>query len=268
MTAQTVVPPAPDAVAEAARRSPLTLGPGFTALADRDELRYREDIEDYPDPARDVPAFIESKELVRKLDWALDRAGLRPAGVVVDLGAGSCWLSAHLARRPEVERCIGVEFSERRLRDLAPVAIAHLGAPPEKIERRLADFNAPGLEDGIADFVFTDAAFHHASDPVALGRVAHALLRPGGTFVLHREPTLSLLRRSRDHGIEGEHGDFEHEYTRRGYARHLREAGFEPRSVPAAGGFASSRQRALLRPPLSWLNGIAFSEYLYAGVRD
>jgi hypothetical protein len=103
---------------------------------------------------------------------------------------------------------------------------------------------------------------------VRLARVAYDLLRPGGRFVLLREPTLSLLRRSRDHGIEDEHGSFEREYDARGYMRVLREAGFEPVSKHrASGGFKTPRQRAILRPPLSWLNGVAFSEYTYVGVR-
>ncbi|HEY3188980.1 MAG TPA: class I SAM-dependent methyltransferase, partial [Solirubrobacteraceae bacterium] len=203
-------PPSTAAIAAAARESPFRVGGAFSPLADADELRYREHVEDYPDPARDVVRFIEGKELVRRLEDALERAGVEPAGTIVDLGAGSCWLSAALARRPRVERVIAVEFSRRRLEELAPAAIAYLQAPADKIERLLADFYRPGLESGLADMVFVDAAFHHAADPVALARVAHDLLRPGGTLFLHREPTLALLRRSRDHGREGRHGNFEH----------------------------------------------------------
>ena len=90
--------------------------------------------------------------------------GLEPAGTIVDLGAGACWLSAALVRRPAVEKSIAIEFSRRRLEELAPIAIAYLAAPPEKIERVRADFYNHGLGEGIADWVFTDAAFHHA-DP-------------------------------------------------------------------------------------------------------
>ena len=152
----------------------------------------------------------------------------------MELGAGTCWLGATLARRPEVERVVAIEFSERRLIELAPIAIAYLGAPAEKIERVVADFYAHGLEEGQADFVFMDAAFHHASDPVRLARVAFELLRPGGVFVLHREPTLSLLRRTRSHGIEGDHGEFEHEYDWWEYLRFLRAAGFDAYKAAAA----------------------------------
>ena len=140
----------------------------MSEFADTDELRFREEIESYPEPKLDVPRWIEGKELVRKLEYSLERGGLEPAGTIVDLGAGTCWLSAALVRRPGVERAIAIEFSRRRLEELAPIAIAYLDAPADKIERVRADFYNHGLGEGIADWVFTDAAFHHAADPVLM----------------------------------------------------------------------------------------------------
>jgi SAM-dependent methyltransferase len=244
---------------------PVREGPSPSTLADAQELQFREEIEPYPDPTRDVPAFIEGKELQAKLAFALREAGIDPAGTVVELGAGTCWLSATLAKKPAVERVIAVEFSRRRLEELAPIAIDYVGAPTEKIERVLADFYNPGLEPESADLVFTDASFHHSVEPVRLARVAYDLLRPGGSFVLFREPTLALLRRTREHGLEGRHGSFEHEYFARSYLEHLRAAGFEARKFPASGGFRTPRARAILRPPLSWLNGVLYSEFTYVG---
>lgn len=243
------------------------MGPSFSAIADADELRFREEIEPELRGA-EVARWIKQKELVPKLQLVLDAARLAPHGVVVELGAGSCWLGALLARRPEVQRVICVEFSRRRLQELAPAAIAALGAPAGKVERLLADFYAHGLPAASADLVVTDAAFHHAAEPARLARVAYELLRPGGVCLLHREPTLALLRRTRDHGVEDEHGAFEHEYTARGYLAHLRAAGFhDARKVRAAGSFRGVKARALLRPPLAWLNGIAFAEYGYVATR-
>jgi SAM-dependent methyltransferase len=257
-----------DAVARAAAESPLRRAPALSELADLDELRFREEVEAYPDPLRDVPHFIDRKQLPARLEYALKRAGLEPAGTIVDLGAGVCWLSATLARRAAVDRVIAVEFSERRLVELAPISLVHLDAPAAKVERHVADFYAHGLPAGEADWVVMDAAFHHAPDPVRLARVAYDLLRPGGRIVLLREPTLSPLHRTRDHGVEDAHGSFEREYVAREYQRALRDAGFAPVTKhAAAGGFATPRQRMILRPPLSWLNGFAFAEWTYVGVR-
>lgn len=257
------------AYAQVAARSPLREGPALSALADDDELRYREEVEfeRIADPVRDVIDWIERKELPGLLRYTLERTGVRPRGAVVDLGAGTCWQAAELARRPEVDRVVAIEFSRRRIEVLAPAAIAYLGGPPEKIERLHADFYNHGLGAEVADFVFTDASYHHAADPVRLARVALDLLRPGGTLVLHREPTLSLLRRTRDHHEEGKHGDFEHEYFAKEYLAQLREAGFErTEKHPASIGFSAWR-RAWMRPPLSWLNGIVHGSYSYVAIK-
>ena len=250
-----------DRAREAGRRSPLRETGRLSEFADRDELAFRDEHE----PLDDVAAWMQRKELVRKLDDALERSGIEPVGTVVELGAGSCWLSALLARRPAVERVIAVEFSRRRLTELAPYAIAQLDAPAEKVERLLADFYDHGLDDGIAQLVVMDAAFHHAADPQRLCRIAYDLLAPGGHFLLHREPTLSLLRRKREKGLEDEFGDFERGYDWWTYLRFLREAGFEARKVPAAHGYTALRDRLRLRPPLSWLNGTIYSVFTYVG---
>lgn len=258
--------PSREEVARAGAASPLVEGPQFSALADADELRFRDEIE--PELRGDgVVSWMRRKELAHKLEHVLRGAGLTPAGTVVELGAGTCWLSATLACEPAVQRAIAVEFSRHRLEQLAPVAIAAIGAPAAKVERRRADFNAPGLPPGCADLVVTDAAFHHAADAGHLAAVAFELLRPGGTVLLFREPTLALLRRTRDHGVEGDHGSFEHEYTARGYERALRAAGFGAVRRVGAPGATGRRGRLLMRPPLSWLNGIAFAEYAYLGTR-
>src|SRR4051794_12593609 len=253
--------PSPDEVAAAAAASPLATGPAFSERADTDELRFREEIE----PGLrgdDVVGWLERKELLPRLAYVLARAGIEPRGVVVEFGAGTCWLVGALALSPGVERAIGVEFSRRRLEELAPIALAALGAPADHIERRVADFYASGLPSQIADLVVFDAAFHHASDMDQIARVAHDLLRPGGAVLLFREPTLALLRQQRNHGAEDEHGSFEQEDTARGYERRLRAAGFtDVRRVAAAGSLRGAKARALLRPPLAWLNGIAFAEY-------
>ncbi len=257
-----------DRAQEAGRRSPFRERGRLSELADHAELSFREEHEVFDDPGRDVVAWMERKELVRKLADALQRTGVEPAGTVVELGAGSCWTSAVLARWPAVERVIAVEFSRRRLVDLAPFALAYLDAPAEKVERLLADFYDHGLDNGIAQLVVMDAAFHHAADPGRLCRVAYDLLAPGGHFLLHREPTLSLVRRTREKGVEDEFGDFERGYDWWTYLRFLRDAGFVARKVPAAHGYISLRDRLRLRPPLAWLNGTIYSVFTYVGQKQ
>src|SRR5207253_475420 len=80
--ARVAAPPTPEAIAAAAAASPLRTGPPFSALADADELRFREELQPLGDPAHDVPAFVENKELVPRLEHALAAARLAPGGVV------------------------------------------------------------------------------------------------------------------------------------------------------------------------------------------
>ncbi|MEA2150680.1 MAG: hypothetical protein QOD69_2510 [Solirubrobacteraceae bacterium] len=47
----------------------------------------------------------------------------------------------------------------------------------------------------------------------------------------------------------------------------LRAAGFDAVRRVAAPGATGRRGRLLMRPPLSWLNGIAFAEYAYVARR-
>ena len=256
--------PDADAIADAARRSPLRER-ALTVHADLDELRYREEIETFPDPGDSVVHNLEKKELLRKLTDALQRTGVVPRGVVVEFGAGTAWLSAALARFPDVERVIAVEFSRRRLVELAPAAIAYLGAPPEKVERVVADFYDPGIDEGTVDLLVMDAAFHHAADPQLLADHIAALLRRGGQLLLFREPTLSWFVRDRGTTVEDEHGDFEHGYTWRGYTGFLERAGLVASKVPATHSYTVLRARVRLHPPLSWLNGTVFSTFTYHG---
>lgn len=252
------------AIAVAAERSPLVHGPPFSAYADAAEHVFREQHEPYT-PLEVADVFLRRKRVTDYFAYALRRTRLQPHGVVVELGAGSCWASALLARFDAVERVVAVEFSERRLTAFAPVLIAMLRAPAEKVERRVADFYAHGLPPESADLVVLDAAFHHAADPARLADVVFELVRPGGAVVLLREPTLPLLARSRDHGIEARFGDFEHEYRRGEYVRFLADAGFDARSVRVRWFHTSRVKRLLFRPPLTSLSGVLRGHYVYVG---
>lgn len=252
-------------IANAARQSPLRTETSVSGLADLDELRYREDVEPYANGLDASLGFIRRKRLLEYLDNALDRTGVVPSGVVVDLGAGSCWLSAALACLDEVERVVAVDFSPRRLTEIAPASIALHQAPAAKIERRVADYYQTGLEREVAELVVMDAAFHHASDPTRLAEVAFDLLRPGGTFLLLREPTLTRLHRSRDHGLEGRYGDFEHEYHEREYLGFLQSAGFDASRVAVRSAYPSRWRRALYRGPVALLIAELRGGYVYVG---
>jgi SAM-dependent methyltransferase len=262
--AELTAPDDPRIVA-AAERSPLVLGPQFSDHADRQELVFWEDVEDFGNGLASAYGFFRQKRVLDFFDYALRRCGITPAGTVVELGAGSCWASAAVACFPEVERVVAVEFSRRRLTEIAPASMAVLSAPAEKIERRLADFYAHGLPDGTADLVIMDASFHHAADPARMGRVLFDLTKPGGAVMLMREPTLNFLKHTRDHGITDDYGDFEREYYAPEYLAFLRGAGFEARSVGVRWFHSSRWRRAIYHPPITFLSGLLRGHWVYLG---
>jgi SAM-dependent methyltransferase len=249
----------------AAERSPLVLGPEYTDHADRQELVFWEEVEDFGNGLASAYGFFRQKRVLDFFDYALRRCRVMPRGTVVELGAGSCWASAAVACFPDVERVVAVEFSKRRLTEIAPAAIAILSAPSEKIERRLADFYAHGLPDNTADLVLMDAAFHHAADPARMGRVLFDLTKPGGAVMLMREPTLNFLKHTRDHGITDDYGNFEREYYRPQYLAFLRDAGFEARSVGVRWFHSSRWRRAIYHPPITFLSGALRGHWVYLG---
>jgi SAM-dependent methyltransferase len=249
----------------AAEQSPLVLGPQFSDHADREELVFWEEVEDFGDGLASAYGFFRQKRVLDFFDYALRRCAIDPSGTVVELGAGSCWASAALACFPDVERVVSVEFSRRRLTVIAPASIAVLSAPAEKIERRLADFYAHGLPDGTADLVVMDAAFHHAADPARMAGVLFDLTKPGGSVMLMREPTLNFLKRSRDHGITDDYGNFEREYYRPEYLNFLRRAGFDARSVGVRWFHSSRWRRAIYHPPVTFLSGVLRGHWVYVG---
>ena len=252
-------------VRDAAERSPLVLGPRYSELADREELVFWEEVEDFGHGLDSAYGFFRQKRVLDFLDYALRRCRIEPAGTVVELGAGSCWASAALSCFPDVERVVSVEFSRRRLTEIAPASFAILSAPAEKIERRLADFYAHGLPAGSADLIVMDAAFHHAADPARIADVLFDLTKPGGSVMLMREPTLNFLKRSRDHGITDDHGSFEREYYRPQYLAFLREAGFSARSVGVRWFHSSPWRRAIYHPPITYLSGPLRGHWVYLG---
>ncbi len=101
---------------------------------------------------------------------------------VLDVGCGTGWTSAAMARRFDVARIVGVDASEGMLERFA----AKLGDefPGVDVELRHEDVMAMGVPDGAFDAVLCAMAFHWFPDkPGAVARMARAL-RPGGVLAI------------------------------------------------------------------------------------
>lgn len=110
-------------------------------------------------------------------DAALGKAYLRPEMSVLDMGAGTGFMSAGLA--PRVARVIAVDGSPAMLE----AARKNLGGF-SNVEFHLAESSAIPLPDGSVDAAFANMYLHHCPDPQAAIREMVRVLKPGGRLVI------------------------------------------------------------------------------------
>jgi SAM-dependent methyltransferase len=156
----------------------------------------------YPEHAA---IWSEPAEQVRALttDWnfldALEFIPWRPliAGKqrrVLDLGAGTGWLSAYLSRFDEVEQIDALDSSRVNLEVMLPGVVALMGGAQAKIRPVRALFTPLLVEDGWYDLIVASSALHHAPRLDDVLRECHRVLKPSGTMVLLNETPLGTAR--------------------------------------------------------------------------
>ncbi len=117
-----------------------------------------------------------------------------PLDRVLDLAAGTCWMSAIFSREPSVGKIDAVEFSRHRIGKLAPNTILSFGGKPEKIRRIIGSFYDIKSPDETYDAVLMSAAFHHADRVVDLIASFKRVMKPGAYLVLNDELPIAPRR--------------------------------------------------------------------------
>lgn len=241
----------------------------WSELVHEGELTFREEIEEYQDPRKDMEQWIKKKRVVELFEYFIEKTAIDFHGIVVELGAGSCWLSSMISKFPRVTKIYAVELSRRRLELLAPVMMDLLGAKKGKILRVVGDFNRLELADSTVDFVVMDAALHHSTDPKRTMTEVSRVLKQGGLFIAFREQTLPRWRGNKasvEQKIKADHGNFEHIYYKHEYVQIIQSVGhLKAKVIPAPHLGARSPLIAFLKrcPPLCFLNGLLFSDFIY-----
>ncbi len=139
----------------------------------------------------DAP-FLTARQSARYLEWRFreyplfrELSGLygsHDGEAVLDYGCGPGNDLTGFAIHTGARRIVGVDVSTSAL-NLARHRLGLHGVGPDRAELvRLTD-GATELpfEDGSFDFVSSQGVLHHTSDPVAILRELHRVLRPGGT---------------------------------------------------------------------------------------
>lgn len=146
---------------------------------------------------------------------------------VLDLGAGTCWSTAKLAR--EGCRCVATDISTALKLELGDAFFKEYGIFFERVQACMQDLP---FVDEVFDIVFATTALHHASDLVIAFKEAGRVLRSGGRLYLVNEPVVGIFnftaRRRFRKNDPLHHGEVERPYNLWQWVRALKKNGLEP----------------------------------------
>jgi ubiquinone/menaquinone biosynthesis C-methylase UbiE len=210
--------------------------------------RYWNDLEE----EKQKPYFIQDKSDPKLLNYCEKETNLRrcfedalrfpgEAGIgeikgrVLDVGAGVAWSSALMSRIPTVERVIGIDYSEHRIKTIAPLVFEQLHGLQEKFESILGDFLELNWQpEEFNTVVFCQALYMFPNLKRTLDKVKR-ILAGGGLLVVACErivpsyPRLSYpyLFRKLKRVIKGRvDATGNHGYDDREYREAIESAGF------------------------------------------
>ena len=160
-----------------------------------------------------------------------------PGSLVLDLGAGPCWVSEWLQRLRY--RTVSLDLAE----DMLAIGRARL-VPGSAL--CAADMAALPLREGTVDAAVCYGALHHVPEwPVAL-REVHRVLRDGGVLVL-QEPGRGHARQAHSVAQMEQFGVLEQDLPARQVRRACREVGFTRVAIRPVAALPWGRSRIL--PP-------------------
>lgn len=171
-------------------------------------------------------------------------------GRVLDCAAGSCWVTATLSKRREIDEVVALDLSERFLLDTGRRVIRHLEGDLDKVAFVESSFNDTPFEDGSFDAVFLVAAFHHSLAPFATLLELRRVLKPGGALFIIETCTATIrVRAGREKSIamSRESGATEICYTQGELEYIVRQAGFVDYRVNSLDDFTPNRAKRLAR---------------------
>lgn len=120
---------------------------------------------------------------------------------VLELGAGRCWLSAHLARRGA--RVVAVDILEDEVMGLGCGRYFH--EEGVRFHRVLCDMHRLPFRDGSFDAVVATATLHHSPSLRELLHVVRRVLKPEGVLLAVNEPLYLPLREVPEEERRGAH---------------------------------------------------------------
>lgn len=179
------------------RRTPPESMPRIQGIADD-----RNEVDEYwTGHLVNAAPFLTARQSVRYLEWRFheyplfrELSGLygeHDREAVLDYGCGPGNDLVGFAVHTGASRIVGADVSTTAL-ELARHRLALHGVGPDRAElvRLTDDERALPFADASFDFVSSQGVLHHTSDPLAILRELHRVLKPGGSgsiMVYHRD---------------------------------------------------------------------------------
>jgi ubiquinone/menaquinone biosynthesis C-methylase UbiE len=158
------------------------------------ERHYPQFLKTWNDPVEHLRSLREDKNSLaaaQALDWNTYLIGDHLT--LLDLGAGTGWLSILLSTRPNVERIFALDSSPNNLGQMLPALCQLMGGRLDKITPVLGLFTPLLVADGFFDVVVASAALHHADDLSACLQDVWRVLKPGGHLLILNEVPITRL---------------------------------------------------------------------------
>lgn len=200
----------------------------------------------------------------------LRQRGIEFRGLVLELGAGTCWFSSEISKSAGVSRVVALDFARNILGKLAPLVMERAGADAARVQRVVGDFSRLPFPEMTFDFVVMDAALHHAIRPDAVLMEIGRVLKDDGRFLAIREPVLPLWRRNLGNKIgvtERAQGVTENIFSKKEWRAFFAKAQLDVRFVPTRPTHRPARWQRLKRLAwfllIPWLNPCLFGYYYF-----
>ena len=256
----------------------------LSEYASKTEHAFRENEESYEGLENRMEGWIGGERFVELFKEFESKAKLRFSGKILEIGAGSAWLSAYLSRYSEVESIYALEFSKRRLTEWSPHAFNYMRKKVDAINEKkitgiVGDFNDLRFPDGIFDFVVVDGAIHHALEPLQVIKEGARVLKKGGRFIAFREEFCPSKAEKKvkagqfDHTLVKSGKVVENIYLKEEWQELFNRAGIETEFFPY---YVDLNIRnlfvlpvwAVKISPLRFLNGWLYSKFNIVGTKE
>lgn len=158
------------------------------------------------------PASMPAFEQVLRIDTIRERI----RGKVLDVGAGTCWLTAKASLLATVDQVFALDLSEKFACTTGVRILRHFNAELHKITFVISDFNEIPLGDETVDCALLFATIHHSLSPIkTLQEVARCLKKKGTLMILENPSSTIKIQGARKKSLELSKSTTEVAYTKR-----------------------------------------------------